>query len=464
MQNVGIVDMVLYAPPTYALVSDMEPLNPARSLEGLIIREMAVCGPENDSVSLGLSATRKLLAKHPGIAPLIGFLHVGTESSVDKSKSISSFIRQLPELAEATNVGCCDHVHACYGGTDAFLACVKEMSSPFWDPAKRYGLVVATDIAVYQGEKAIPSGGAGAVCVLIGPDAPLIANPDPVYAGAHYWDFFKPHLGSEYPIVNGRESIDAYMANAADCYTRWADRTGLSLDDCARVVTHVPFGRQALKAMGKFIELHCERTGVELTEARAQELQSRLLPALRIPRRTGNSYTASVFTALMSTVLTGLRPGDRVLVYSYGSGHQGTMYTVTANPAAPVDIEGPAGWAEWNRRETAWEEKWIGNTAPSGPRFAGIMVPGVLDLLRDLDGRAKVQVARPTDEEPLTIAHIDVLRRREQFVSTLEAQVAALEPTDLVTVAGGAMGLESDFVLGFVTAGFRRIYSTRSRS
>ena len=38
----------------------------------------------------------------------------------------------------------------------------------------RYALVVAGDIAVYASGNARPTGGAGAVAMLIGPNAPLI--------------------------------------------------------------------------------------------------------------------------------------------------------------------------------------------------------------------------------------------------------------------------------------------------
>lgn len=38
-------------------------------------------------------------------------------------------------------------VNACYGATNALINTINWMSSPFWD--KRYGIVVAADLAVY---------------------------------------------------------------------------------------------------------------------------------------------------------------------------------------------------------------------------------------------------------------------------------------------------------------------------
>jgi len=48
------------------------------------------------------------------------------------------------------------------------FACV-----PFCLPIGRYALVVAGDIAVYASGSARPTGGAGAVAMLVGPNAPL---------------------------------------------------------------------------------------------------------------------------------------------------------------------------------------------------------------------------------------------------------------------------------------------------
>lgn len=46
------------------------------------------------------------------------------------------------------------------------------MQSKSWDG--RFALVVAADIAVYEAGPARPSGGAGAVVMLVGPNAPLV--------------------------------------------------------------------------------------------------------------------------------------------------------------------------------------------------------------------------------------------------------------------------------------------------
>lgn len=59
-----------------------------------------------------------------------------------------------------------DNVNACYGATAALFNAVNWMESRAWDG--RLAIVVASDEAVYAAGPARPSGGAGAVAMLVG--------------------------------------------------------------------------------------------------------------------------------------------------------------------------------------------------------------------------------------------------------------------------------------------------------
>jgi 3-hydroxy-3-methylglutaryl CoA synthase len=62
--------------------------------------------------------------------------------------------------------------------------------------------VVAADIAIYADGPAKPTGGCGAVAMLIGPDAPLVIDAQlRATHASNTWDFFKPKFASEYPEV-----------------------------------------------------------------------------------------------------------------------------------------------------------------------------------------------------------------------------------------------------------------------
>ena len=81
-------------------------------------------------------------------------------------------------------------INACYGGTNALLNTLNWMGSPSWDG--RLAIVVAVDVAVYEDGPARPTGGAGAVALLIGPNPKIVIDPIRSTFIDNEWDFFKP--------------------------------------------------------------------------------------------------------------------------------------------------------------------------------------------------------------------------------------------------------------------------------
>ncbi len=130
----------------------------------------------------------------------MGRLEVGTETIVDKSKSVKSVLMQL--FGENTSIEGVDTTNACYGGTNALFNCINWLESSYYDG--RYAIAVAADIAVYKNGGARPTGGAGAVAILLGRDAPLVFEQGARATHVeHVYDFYKPDLHSEYPEVDG---------------------------------------------------------------------------------------------------------------------------------------------------------------------------------------------------------------------------------------------------------------------
>ena len=94
---------------------------------------------------------------------------------LDKAKSIKSVLMQLFVESGNTDVLGVDTMNACYGGTNALFNAVNWVESRSWDG--RNAIVLAGDIAVYAQGRARPTGGAGAVVMLIGPNAPVVLEP-----------------------------------------------------------------------------------------------------------------------------------------------------------------------------------------------------------------------------------------------------------------------------------------------
>jgi hydroxymethylglutaryl-CoA synthase len=102
----------------------------------------------------------------------IGRIDVGTETIIDKSKSVKTTLMDL--FAESGNfdIEGVDSKNACYGSTAALFNAINWVESRSWDG--RNAIVVAGDIAIYAEGAARPAGGAGACAILIGPNAPVV--------------------------------------------------------------------------------------------------------------------------------------------------------------------------------------------------------------------------------------------------------------------------------------------------
>lgn len=126
-------------------------------------------------------------------------------------------------FGDNTNIEGVDTINACYGGTNALFNALNWIESSSWDG--RNAIVVAGDIAIYSRGAARPTGGAGAVAMLVGPDAPISLQ-----TGArgtymqHEYDFFKPDLKSEYPVVDGHYSLQCYTRSLDACYKAYRRR------------------------------------------------------------------------------------------------------------------------------------------------------------------------------------------------------------------------------------------------
>ncbi len=82
--------------------------------------------------------------------------------------------------------------------------------------------MLATDVAVYAKGNARPTGGCGAIAMLVGPNAPVVFEDVRSTFIDNNHDFYKPNpgknnkfititLASEYPTVDGHLSINIYL-------------------------------------------------------------------------------------------------------------------------------------------------------------------------------------------------------------------------------------------------------------
>ena len=160
-----------------------------------------------------------------------------------------------------------DTTNACYGGTAALLNTVAWVESSSWDG--RYGLVLAGDIAVYGTPVARPTGGAGIVAMLVGPDAALVLEPHCRASHMeHAYDFYKPDFSSEYPTVDGKLSNACYLRAVDACYTRFCAKVEkraesgagrFTLASADYLVFHTPYVKLVQKSVARLVENNADK-------------------------------------------------------------------------------------------------------------------------------------------------------------------------------------------------------------
>ncbi|KUJ20562.1 putative hydroxymethylglutaryl-CoA synthase [Mollisia scopiformis] len=382
-QNIGIKAIELYFPSQCVDQAELEKfdgVSQGKYTIGLGQTKMSFCDDREDIYSFALTVLSNLLSKYKIDTNSIGRLEVGTETILDKSKSVKSVLMQL--FGDNTNIEGVDTVNACYGGTNALFNAVNWVESSGWDG--RDAIVVTGDIALYAKGAARPTGGAGIIAMLIGPNAPIVVEPG--LRGTymqHAYDFYKPDLTSEYPVVDGHFSNRCYTEAVDACYKAYNKReahlkslanghtngtNGHTEEDVATTKTtldkfdymsfHAPNCKLVAKSYGRLLyndylsnpsspafadvpaELRdmdysksladkvVEKTFMGLTKKRFNE---RVQPSTTAPTMCGNMYCASVYSGLVSLISnidSETLQGKRIGVFSYGSGLASSLFSL----------------------------------------------------------------------------------------------------------------------------------------
>lgn len=364
---------------------------------GLGQTKMSFCDDREDIYSLSLTTLSSLLRKYNIDPKSIGRLEVGTETLLDKSKSVKSVLMQLFAESGNYNVEGVDTVNACYGGTNALFNSVNWVESSAWDG--RDAIVVAGDIALYKKGNARPTGGVGCVAMLIGPDAPLVIEPG--MRGSyitHAYDFYKADLTSEYPLVDGHYSIRCYTEAVDACYKAYNQRAerlqdqtnganghsnGVNghanghteseletpLDRFDYMCFHAPTCKLVSKSYARLLyndyladpanplfkevpaELRDMDYNTSVTDKTVEKtfmglakkrFAARVQPSIQVPTMCGNMYCASVYgslVSLLSNVKSEQLQGKRVAIFSYGSGLASSIFSLKVKGSTQEMVE-----------------------------------------------------------------------------------------------------------------------------
>ncbi|XP_055924849.1 hydroxymethylglutaryl-CoA synthase 1-like isoform X1 [Argiope bruennichi] len=371
-EKVGIIDIEIYFPSYYVDQNELEThdnVSKGKYTIGLGQSKMGFCSDREDINSLCLTVVEQLMQKRGLSYTQIGRLEVGTETIIDKSKSVKTVLMELFKESGNHDVEGVDSTNACYGGTAALFNSVAWVESSAWDG--RYALVVAGDIAVYAEGNARPTGGAGAIAMLIGPNAPIVLERGlrSTYM-EHVYDFYKPNLMSEYPTVDGKLSVQSYAKALDKCYDGFCRKAEklhktkgkkcFTLKDLDAMLFHTPYCKLVQKSLGRLAfndflrcsgsELEDEYKGLEMFRDLKLEdtyfnkdvekafvdhsrtmFEKMTKPSLLIAKEVGNMYTPSLYACLVSYIASQsieALQGIRVGMFSYGSGLAATLFSL----------------------------------------------------------------------------------------------------------------------------------------
>lgn len=369
-KDVGILAIEVYFPSQYVDQDELEvfdEVSRGKYTIGLGQSKMGFCSDREDINSLCLTVVQNLMEKNNVSYSDIGRLEVGTETIIDKSKSVKTVLMQLFEESGNSDIEGIDTTNACFGGTSALFNAINWIESSSWDG--RNALVVAGDIAVYATGNARCTGGAGAVAMLLGTDAPLIFDRGvrSIYM-QHAYDFYKPDLSSEYPVVDGKLSVQCYVNALDECYQMYkskAKKTNISdnkslLESADGFIFHSPYCKLVQKSFARLMlndlwndpdpdftqkynglegyrDIDKENTmfNKELEKdfmtASKGLFEKKTKPSLFLANQVGNMYCPSVYGGVVSHILSHSieeLKGKRIILFSYGSGLASAMFSL----------------------------------------------------------------------------------------------------------------------------------------
>lgn len=264
--------------------------------KGLMLEEKSVPSPDQDTISMSVEASKRAL-KRAGIDPReIGAVYVGSESHPYAVKPSGTV---LAEAIDATpDVHTADLEFACKAGTEGMFIALSLVQAG----AIKYGLAVGADTSQgAPGDALEYSAAAGAAAFIFGKDGLVAESVDTYSYTTDTPDFWRREY-QYYPQHGGRFTGDpAYFKHITGAARGMMARVKMKPADFDYVVFHQPNGKFPLRA------------GEILGFTKKQIEPGWLVPKL------GNTYSGSSPLGLTAT-LDIAKPGDMILVVSYGSG------------------------------------------------------------------------------------------------------------------------------------------------
>lgn len=356
-------------------------IDPEKLEKGLGLLKMTLPDVHQDVIVFAANALTKLIIENNIDLSEIARIYVGTESSIDNSKPIGSFLISLMEQkfgeGALSNCDTVDFTFACIGGVDALHNCLDYIRL---NPTKK-AIVITTDIAKYDLESTGEyTQGAGALAMLVTAD-PKILSIDNNWAVSTkgVFDFFKPYqkikksditynetnepwfnileaeieIHKDQPVFDGQYSNQCYTDRTREAYYRFKETAGIEsslYNTWENIIMHLPYAYQGRRMFAEIFALDAEIPMLNCNEepdiyqsklkeiAKSDEYRAfvnqKLQPAELASSLIGNLYTGSVFMGLLSALSHNAKAGTdlagkKIGFLGYGSGSKSKVFEGT---------------------------------------------------------------------------------------------------------------------------------------
>jgi hydroxymethylglutaryl-CoA synthase len=274
---------------------------------GLMLREKSVPTPDQDTITMSVEATRHAL-RRCGVDPTqIGAIYIGSESHPYAVKPSGTVVAEA--IGATPDIHCADFEFACKAGSEGMFVALSLVKAGQMD----YALGIGADTSQgAPGDALEYSASAGAAAFLFGREKLLAVCEETYSFMTDTPDFWRREY-QFYPRHAGRFTGEpAYFKHVLSCARNIMEKAKMEPKDFQWAVFHQPNGKFPMAAAK---QLGFPKEKVE---------QGWLSPTL------GNTYSGSSPMGL-TAILDVAKPGDRILMVSYGSGSgsDGFIWRVT---------------------------------------------------------------------------------------------------------------------------------------
>ncbi len=261
------------------------------------VKEKSVPGVDEDVITMSIEAARNAVKRAQINPQELRAVWVGSESHPYAVKPSSTIVAEAIGAPVSIQAG--DWEFACKAGTEAMVAAIAMVGAGMG----RYSLAIGMDTAQGRPADALEyTAAAGGAAFILGPADESLATIQATYSYVtdtpDFWR--RPH--QRYPEHGQRFTGEpAYFKHISEAATCLMDEAGLRPADFDFVVFHQP--------NSKFPQ----RVGAQLGFTPEQIKTGLLSPVI------GNTYAGAAMIGL-TAILDVAKPGQRILMVSYGSG------------------------------------------------------------------------------------------------------------------------------------------------